>query len=68
MRGMIEVAVLSCHMRIVGKPRLRAQTNCTPIMDLDFATRAFMRAVSIRPPNLVGLDDALRSPVDRILH
>ena len=62
------MAVLSCHMRVVGKPGLGAQTHRTPIMNLGFANRAFISAVSIRPPNLVGLDDALRSPVDRILH
>jgi hypothetical protein len=37
-------------------------------VDLGFANRAFIGAVSIRPENLVGLDNALRSPVDRILH
>jgi hypothetical protein len=55
-------------MRIVGKPRLRAQTHRTPIVNLGFANRAFIGAASIRPPNLVGWDDALRSPVDGILH
>jgi hypothetical protein len=37
-------------------------------MDLGFTNRAFIGAASIRPPNLVGWDDALRSPVNRILH
>jgi hypothetical protein len=37
-------------------------------MNLGFTNRTFIGAVSIRPPNLVGLDDALRSPFDRILH
>ena len=65
---MIEVAVLSCRMSVMSKSRFRAQTHRTPIVDLGFANRTFVNTVSLRPPNLLSLDDALRSPVDRILH
>jgi hypothetical protein len=65
---MIEFAILSCQMRVMGKSGIWAQTHCASIMNLCFANRAFVSTISFGPPNLVGLDDPFCSTVDRVSH
>ena len=66
------MAILSCHMCIMSKSRVRAQTHRPPIVDLGFANRTFVGAVSVRPLNLISLDDRvlfagpLRNPLSRL--